>query len=76
MPQVHDKTTVVSMAAAAFGGSSELLWLDSLMPRKQAAEPLIVHREPAWWIAAVLGAAHISILGRGIKLGPWKGTSR
>ena len=64
------KLFLVSTAPAAFGGSSGMLWLDSLMPRKQPDQPLIVHRSPTWWVfAAIFAVAYILILGRGIKLG-------
>ncbi len=46
-----------------------MLWLDSLMPRKQPEQPLMVHCAPAFWIAAALFAlAYVFILGPGIKL--------
>jgi hypothetical protein len=65
------KLFLVSTVPAAFGGSSGMLWLDSLMPRKQPEQKLAVTRAPAWWIAAIIFAtAYILILGRGIKLGP------
>jgi hypothetical protein len=65
------KLFLVSTVPAAFGGSSGMLWLDSLMPRKQLEQKLVVTRAPAWRIAAILfAAAYILILGRGIKLGP------
>jgi hypothetical protein len=59
----------LSTIPAAFGGSSGLLWADSLMPA-QAAEPVLtVGRQPAWWMAAaILGLAYIWFLGRGIQL--------
>lgn len=63
------KLFLVSTVPAAFGGSSGLLWADSLLPRGPAKEQtLLVNRQPAWWIAgAVLGLAYILILGPGIK---------
>ncbi len=65
------KLFLVSTMPAAFGGSSGLLWLDSLMPRKEPEQVLVVQRSPAWWIAAaIFGLAFIFILGPGIKLGP------
>jgi hypothetical protein len=59
---------LASTIPAAFGGSSGLMWADSLM-RKLPVEPLLtVHRHPAWWIAAiVLGSAYILIVGPGIR---------
>jgi hypothetical protein len=60
---------LVSTVPAAFGGSSGLMWADSLLPRTLAGRTFIVDRQPAWWIAAVvLGFAYILILGPGIKL--------
>jgi hypothetical protein len=61
-----------STIPAAFGGSSGLLWADSIMPRTPLGEPapvtLSVHRQPLWWVAAaILGAAYIWFLGRGIE---------
>jgi hypothetical protein len=41
------KLFLVSTVPAAFGGSSGMLWLDSLMPRKQPDEKLVVTRAPA-----------------------------
>jgi hypothetical protein len=58
----------VSTIPAAFGGSSGLMWADSLMPRTPMGRQLLVHRQPAWWIAAVvLGSCYIVIVGRGIQ---------
>jgi hypothetical protein len=55
---------------AAFGGSSGMLWLDNLMPPGNPAQPLLVQRNPAWWIVAVLFAiAYIAIFGRGVNFG-------
>jgi hypothetical protein len=62
------KLFLVSTVPAAFGGSSGLLWADSLMPAKAAERTLLVHRTPTWWIAAaVLGLSYVVILGRGIQ---------
>jgi hypothetical protein len=58
----------VSTVPAAFGGSSGLMWADSLMPRAFPNRNLVVHPQPAWWIAAVvLGTAYIVVIGRGIQ---------
>jgi hypothetical protein len=62
------KLLFVSTMPAAFGGSSGLMWADNLMPRETTGTPLVVDREPAWWIAAVvLGTCYILVLGRGIR---------
>ncbi len=62
------KLFLVSTIPAAFGGSSGLMWADSLLPSKPADHTLLVRRQPAWWIAAaVLGIAYIVVLGRGIR---------
>ncbi len=59
---------LVSTLPAAFGGSSGLMWADSLLPAEPAEYPLLIRRAPAWWIAAaVLGLAYIFIVGRGIQ---------
>ncbi|HWE48699.1 MAG TPA: hypothetical protein VG273_02865 [Bryobacteraceae bacterium] len=61
------KLFFVSTVPAAFGGSSGLLWADSLLPAG-AKWKLTVTRQPAWWIAAaVIGTLYIVILGRGIQ---------
>ncbi len=61
------KLFLVSTIPAAFGGSSGLLWADSLLPAKLPEHMLVVRKQPAWWIAAaVLGVSYIFILGRGI----------
>jgi hypothetical protein len=59
---------LVSTIPAAFGGSSGLLWADSLMPRGAATEPpAFVRRDVAWWVAAaVVGGAYIAVLGPGL----------
>jgi len=62
------KLFLVSTVPAAFGGSSGLLWADSLMPRAAPELKLVVQRAPAWWIAAViLGICYLVFLGRGIQ---------
>jgi hypothetical protein len=62
------KLLFVSTIPAAFGGASGMLWLDSLMPRTQPTQPLMVRRAPAWWLAAtVFAVAYILVLGRGIR---------
>ncbi len=62
------KLFLVSTLPAAFGGSSGLLWADSLLPTESTEPPLLVYRERTWWIAAaVLGLGYIVILGRGIQ---------
>ena len=45
-----------------------MLWLDSLIPRREPAHPLVVRRNPVLWLVAFLfAAAYIGILGRGIN---------
>lgn len=62
------KLFLVSTVPAAFGGSSGLMWADSLLPSKKAERTLLVCRQPSWWIVAiVLGFSYIVILGRGIQ---------
>jgi hypothetical protein len=62
------KLLFVSTIPAAFGGSSGLLWADSLMPRTVPEQNLFIYRNQLWWIAAVIiGSGYIVILGRGIK---------
>ncbi len=64
------KLLFVSTIPAAFGGSSGLLWADSLLPNRPARVPFRVHRQPAVWIAAAgIGVAYIVVLGRGIRFG-------
>jgi hypothetical protein len=60
---------LLSTFPAAIGGSSGLMWADSLLPRRPAkVGTLWVERQPAWWIAgAVIGIAYILILGPGIQ---------
>lgn len=59
---------LVSTIPAAFGGSSGLLWADSLMPPGPASEPaLFVRRDLAWCVtAAVIAVAYIAVLGPGL----------
>jgi hypothetical protein len=59
----------VSTIPAAFGGSSGLMWADSLAPRVSATGlALFVERDRLWWTAALLiGAAYIAILGPGVR---------
>ncbi|MDQ2950147.1 MAG: hypothetical protein M3Y27_30125 [Acidobacteriota bacterium] len=62
------KLLFISTIPAAFGGSSGLMWADNLLPREPAELKLLVQREPAWWIAAVvLGTCYIVVIGRGIQ---------
>jgi hypothetical protein len=60
---------LVSTLPASFGGSSGMLWLDSMMPRAEPSQSLFVRRQPAWWIAAaVFAIVFIATVGRGINL--------
>lgn len=62
------KIFLLSTVAATFGGSSGLLWADSLFPRQPPERILFVERQPAWWaVAVVVGSAYIFFIGRGIK---------
>jgi hypothetical protein len=62
------KLLLVSTIPAAFGGSSGLMWADSLLPRTTTGRTLLVRREIAWWITAVLfGSSYIAVIGRGIQ---------
>jgi hypothetical protein len=59
---------LVSTVPAAFGGSSGLMWADSIMPRTPPLQSLLVREQRAWWVAAlILGSCYIVILGRGIQ---------
>ncbi len=63
------KLFFLSSVPAAFGGSSGLLWADSLMPGDARQGELVVRRAPAWWLAAVIfGICYIVVVGRGIQL--------
>jgi hypothetical protein len=62
------KLFFVSTVAAAFGGSSGLLWADSFLPAQKNEAALAVKRQPAWGLAAVaLGLLYIFFIGRGVK---------
>jgi hypothetical protein len=62
------KLFLVSTVPAAFGGSSGLLWADSLLPDKPTQSALLVCQQRTWWMAAaVLGLAYIVIVGRSIE---------
>lgn len=62
------KLFLLSTVPAAFGGSSGLMWADSLLPARPPERRLLVSRGPTWWIAAaVLGTSYVVILGRGIR---------
>ena len=59
---------LVSTIPAAFGGSSGLVWGDSLLPKAAPEHVLTVHKQPVWWILAILlGGLYIFFLGRGIE---------
>jgi hypothetical protein len=63
------KLLLISTIPAAFGGNSGFMWADSLLPRSASSTttPLTIHRQPSWWVAAILiGLAYILLLGRGI----------
>lgn len=60
---------VLSTIPAAFGGSSGLLWADSLMPPAGPGGGLLVRRSHGWWVSAALfGILYVVLLGRGIPL--------
>jgi hypothetical protein len=61
---------LVSTIPAAFGGSSGLMWADSLVPRTpDTGSVLFVRRDVAWLIAAlIIGGAYIAVLGPGVQL--------
>jgi hypothetical protein len=62
------KLLLVSTVPAAFGGSSGLLWADSLLPRTTTGRTLLVRRQLAWlFAAAILGGSYIAFIGRGIQ---------
>jgi hypothetical protein len=61
------KLMLISTIPAAFGGSSGMLWLDNLMPRRPVERQLVVQREVGWWIAAgLLGTLFVAVMGRGV----------
>jgi hypothetical protein len=64
------KLLLISTIPAAFGGNSGFMWADSVLSRTPSltTPPLIITRQPAWSIAAILiGIPYILILGRGIS---------
>ena len=62
------KLFLVSTIPAAFGGSSGLMWADSLMPGSKPETRLAVRPVPLWWIAAIVtGSCYILFIGRGIR---------
>jgi hypothetical protein len=63
------KLLLVSTIPAAFGGSSGLMWADSLVPWTTPAPPTLeVRRDVIWWIAAaIIGGAYIIVLGPGLQ---------
>ena len=64
------KVFFLSTVAAAFGGSSGLMWADSLLPREPPTHVLWVERSRGWMVAAVvLGLGYIVVIGRGVTLG-------
>jgi len=63
------KLFFLSTVPAAFGGSSGLLWADSLLPSSAPDSILVVKRAPAWWVAAaIFGICYVVFVGRGIQL--------
>lgn len=62
---------IQSTVPAAFGGSSGLLWADSLLPGEDSKLRLTAGRSPLWWGAAIIaGLAYVAILGPGIRFAP------
>ncbi len=62
------KLFLLATVAAAFGGSSGLLWADVFLPRNPSGPFLSVRRSLPWPVTAlVLGTAFIAILGRGLS---------
>jgi hypothetical protein len=62
------KLLLVSTIPAAFGGSSGLMWADSLLPRTTTGPTFLVRRQIEWWIAAViLGGSYIAVIARGVQ---------
>lgn len=59
----------LSTVAAAVGGSSGLMWADSLLPRDAPKQALWVRPSRRWVGAAVaLGLMYVVVLGRGVRL--------
>jgi hypothetical protein len=63
------KLLFVSTIPAAFGGSSGLMWADSLMPATVSAQSRHVRPSRGWCISAlILGSLYVVVLGRGLHL--------
>ena len=63
------KLFFLSTVAAAFGGTSGLMWADSLMPRMAPREVISVKESRGWMVAgAVFAVAYVVVVGRGIAL--------
>lgn len=59
----------LSTMAAALGGSSGLMWADSLLPRDAPKQVLWVRPSRRWVGAAVaLGLMYVVVLGKGVRL--------
>jgi hypothetical protein len=67
------RLVLISAAASSFGGASALLWIPSIAPRcdqDAVAVTNVMSRQLVWCIsAAVLLAAYVWFLGRGVRLG-------
>ncbi len=64
------KLFFLATVAAAVGGSSGLMWADSLMPRTMPPKVLWVARSRRWMVSGLIfGLAYVVVLGRGVPLG-------